>query len=533
MSIPHNAAEILDHHVEYELECADRLYLNLYLPILQDPRGAAWFWRKHRGYQFASSALMAPMSRAFVSKIEGFAVREGIDVVQFRRGQRKDDIAHDYLARFQGDEGVLFIGKAQEKAKVIRTERRHSEQTGAPYAWLVQRTSMVNQYYFYCVDKDFGPFFIKFCSYFPYNGKLCINGHEYLKRQLAKRGIAFEALDNGIRSCDDPKQAQKLADELTPERIDRLARKWFRKLPHPFPSKDRAAGFCYDISVLQAEFALTQVFDRPMTGRLFFEDIIRENVDLGRPDHVQLIFGRRVTRRTPGRFRTRVITDGVIPSLHVDYKSSRIKQYHKEGRALRTETIINDTYDFKIGRRLENLPALRQLGLQTNRRLLSVQRISHDCAIGEAAFEKIHRPTIVDDQRASALRLDDPRARALFAALLIFHLLPRGFTNKDLREHTAPLLGLRPGQYTQGKMSYDLRRLRLHGLIEKIPGSWRYRVTDFGFRSATFVTRAYNRLLRPGFAILSPPITPHAPPPLRLALQKVDEAVHKMWCGAA
>jgi hypothetical protein len=391
---------------------------------------------------------------------------------------------------------------------------------------------MVNQYYFYCVDQDFGPFFIKFCSYFPYNGKLCINGHEYLKRQLAKRGIAFEALDNGIRSCDDPKRAQKIADELSAERIDRLARKWFRRLPHPFPSKDRAAGFRYDISILQAEFSLTQVFDRPMTGRLFFEDIIRENVDLGRPDHVQLIFSRRVTRRTAARFRTRVITDGVIPSLYIDYKSSRIKQYHKEGRALRTETIINNTYDFDIGRRLENLPTLRQVGLQTNRRLLNVQKISHDCAIGEAAFEQIHRPNVVDDQRVSALRLDDPRARSLFAALLTFHLLPRGFTNKDLREHIAPLLGLRPDQYSQGKMSYDLRRLRLHGLVDRIPGSWRYRVTDFGFRSATFITRAYNRLLRPGLAMLSSPITPQAPP-LRVALQKVDEAVHKMWCGAA
>jgi hypothetical protein len=193
MSIARSAAEILNDHVEYELECADRLYLNLYVQILQDPRGAAWFWRSHRGHQFASSALMAPMSRAFVSKIESFAEHEGIDVIQFRRGQRKDDIAQQYLARFQADEGVLFIGKAQEKAKVIRTERRYSEQTGARYAWLVQSTSMVNQYYFYCVDKDFGPFFIKFCSYFPYNGKLCINGHEYLERQLRRRGIAFDS----------------------------------------------------------------------------------------------------------------------------------------------------------------------------------------------------------------------------------------------------------------------------------------------------------------------------------------------------
>ena len=105
--------------------------------------------------------------------------------------------------------------------------------------------------------------------------------------------------------------------------------------PHPFTPQDRAAGYRYDISILQAEFSLTQVLDRPTTGRVFFEEVIRENLDIGRPDHVQLIFDRRITKQTPGRFRTRVIAEGVTPSLHIDYKRSRIKQYHKEGRALR------------------------------------------------------------------------------------------------------------------------------------------------------------------------------------------------------
>ena len=134
---------------------------------------------------------------------------------------------------------------------------------------------------------------------------------------------------------------QEIADGLDAAKIDALARKWFRRLPHPFSRQDRAAGFRYDVSILQAELALTQVFDRPLTGRFFFEQVIRDNLDGGRPDQVQLIFDRGVTRRTPGRFRTRVLTEGVVPSLHVDYKSSRIKQYHKEGRALRTETIVN------------------------------------------------------------------------------------------------------------------------------------------------------------------------------------------------
>ncbi|MBI4494996.1 MAG: hypothetical protein HY690_19655, partial [Chloroflexi bacterium] len=237
-------------------------------------------------------------------------------------------------------------------------------------------------------------------------------------------------------------------------------RKWLASLPNPFRQADRAAGYGYDSSILQAEFALTQVLDRPLTGRVFFEEVIREHLDLGRPDQVQLIFARRVTKRTPGRFRTRVTPSVITPSLHIDYKHSRIKQYHKEGRALRTETTINDTRDFGIGKRLHNLPALRGVGFGANRRLLNVQRTSHDGAIGEDGFRRITRPIQVEGQRASALPFGDPRTQALFRALVLFCLLPQGFSNGALREQLVALLGIDPSHMTPGRMTYDLRRLR-------------------------------------------------------------------------
>ena len=212
-----------------------------------------------------------------------------------------------------------------------------------------------------------------------------------------------------------------------------MVRKWLARVPHPFTPADRAAGYHYDLSMLQTEFSLTQTLDRPVTGRVFFEQVIRDNLDVGRPDQVSLIFDRRVTRRTPGRFRTRVITDGVSPSLHIDYKNSRIKQYHKQGRALRTETTVNDTRDFGIGKRLENLTALRQVGFCANRRLLDVQQASTDCSIGEDAFRSITGPIVTGGQRAAALRFDDARVQALLSALVVFRLLPHGFANRDLR----------------------------------------------------------------------------------------------------
>ena len=525
MSIPRSVADVLRSHVTLEVEGIDRMYLNVYQPKLQAEKQAAWFFRFHRGQPVASSSLMGVMTNEYLRQVDAFVDKHHIPVVAFKKGERKDDIAASYRAGFTGTEGVLFLGKAQEKVNVFRTEKRTAD-NGKKYAWIVKSSVPVNQFYFYCIDEDFGPFFLKFCTYFPYNAKLCLNGHEYVKRQLAKEGIAFEPLDNGILSCADPKRLQKICDGLSAAKIDALLRKWLAKLPHPYTAADRQAGYRYDVSILQAEFSLTQVLDRPHTGRIFFEEIIRENLDIGRPDQVQLIFERRVTKRTPGKFRTRVLTQGVVPSLHVDYKNTKIKQYHKEGRALRTETTINDTRDFAIGRRLHNLPALREIGFQANRRLLHVQRLSHDCLIGEDAFAQLNAPVTVAGQRASALRFADPKVQALFSALLVFRLLPRGFSNRELRDHWAALLGKPSQSITPGQMTYHLRRLRLHGLMERLPESHRYRLTDQGWRSILFCSRCYNRSLRPGLAqVLPDQAAPETP--LRRGFDQLDEAIEQ------
>jgi hypothetical protein len=524
--VAQSVADILKDHVRLSVECIDRMYLNVFVPGLQYEQGIVRFFRAHRGQPLPSAALMAPMTRSFVTKLEGFVAQQAIALVAFRKGERKDAVMAEHLRRFGHDEGVVFIGKAQEKTKVFRTEKRRSPTTGAPYPWIVRATAMVNHYYIYAVDRDFGPFFLKFCSYFPFNAKLCLNGHEYAKRQLARQGIAFEPLDNGILSCADPKRLQKICDGLSAEKIDGLLRKWLRLLPHPFTGTDRKAGYRYDISILQAEFSLTQVLDRPAHGRLFFEQVIRENLDLGRPQEVQLIFNRRINRSTPGRWRTRIVTKDVTPSLNVYYKSARIKQYHKENRALRTETTINNAYDFGIGKRLCNLPKLRAIGFAANRRLLDVERMSHDCMLAETTFQTINSPVAAGDQRASGLRFGDPRVHPLLQAIVLFRQLAEGFRSANLRNHLAALAGRDPQSISQGAMTYQLRRLRLHGLIERLPGSFRYRVTDFGLRTALFFTRAYNRLLRPGLAAALP--GRHSiETPLKRAFDAVDRQINQ------
>ena len=274
--------------------------------------GVAAYFRGYKGHRFASTKEAVAMSEGFRRQVLDFAERKATPIIRFEKGMRKDDVMHKRLRKFKAREGVVFIGIAQEKARVPRTIRKGFGEGEGTIPWIDYTTAMVNHYYFYCVDEDFGAFFIKFCSYFPYTGKLCINGHEYLNGQLARRGIEFEALDNGLLRCADPAAAQRIAEAFDEKKIERFFRKWLSVLPHPYPAADRKAGFRYRLSVLQAEFSLTQIWDRPRHGRQFFEEVIRENIDLGRPETVQLIFARKMRRSTVagGRCRTRIVTEG-------------------------------------------------------------------------------------------------------------------------------------------------------------------------------------------------------------------------------
>ena len=236
-------AEILREQVTREGESIDRMYLNVYVPNLQRESGASWFLKQQRKYRVASSAAMAPISWAFIEAIEAYAKTHQVPLLTFEKGQRKDDIVAPYLRQAAGREGIVRIGKAQEKTTTFRTTKGHGPGSADRDPGLLRTSAMVNQYYFYGIDQDFGPFFFKFSAYFPYTAKFCLNGHEYLKCQLAQAGIAYEVLDKGILACADPVQLQAWADGLSAEKIEALVRKWQAHLPQAFTAAERAAGY--------------------------------------------------------------------------------------------------------------------------------------------------------------------------------------------------------------------------------------------------------------------------------------------------
>jgi hypothetical protein len=521
-------AEITRDHVTLTVDCIDRIYCNAYVPRLQTSGGMVGFLHQ-RGWEIPSPAALGPISDGFAHDLRAWATDHGVPWLHFEKGQRKDDIVEPYRSRFTATSGVVLIGVAQERATAWRARKETSAGSSHVHFSYYRTTVYVNHYYIYFIDAEWGPGFLKICSYAPYAMKLCLNGHEWAKRQLTAQGVAFEALDNGFLSCVDPAALQSVCDRLAPADILACFDRWCATVPLPLTADDRRAGFSYRVSILQVEISRTQVFDRPRRGREFFEQVIRDNLDLGRPDRVQLLFDRKIIKTTPGRFRTRVITRGVIPSLHIEYKRCQIKQYFKEGRALRTETTVNDAYDFGIGRGLSNFGRLRELGQQINTRVLEAERADHDGGLAEAELATLVEPgRTPSGQAAPGLKLGQPRVTALLQALCLFAHLPSGLTNARLRSLIAQLLALPEAGYTARQMGYDLRCLARKGLIERQGRSFVYQLTPTGRRTALFLTIAHARLYGPGVRSVVPDIAPTPPPPLRRALTVVDQAIATM-----
>lgn len=525
-----NVATILRDHVSLSTSCIDRLYLNGYVPKLQSSGQLCAFLEDHLGNRIASPAAIRPIHDRFVQAVAAFASQQWVPVVPFERGQRKDDVAARYRARFAAAEGVVFIGVAQERQFSFKSTKQLVPPRMVRFSFSRQSVA-VKQYYFYLQDAEWGPAFIKIGTYLPYPVRVCLNGNEWLKQQLRTEAVAFESLDNGFLWCANPDRLQQLADTLSPADVQAFFDRWLERLPWPLTSADRAAGYRHRLSIWQLEMSLTQVFTTPIYGRHFFEAVIRNNLDLGRPDRVSLLFSTRLRRNTrPPElgYKTRVITRGVAPSLHVEFKHSQVKQYFKEERALRTETTINDPLDFQRTKALDTLPHLRAIGQQINTRLLEIEQVADATLPCPSLFDRLQLPARSSTgQRVSALRFGDPRVLALFGALCRFGHLPDGFRNRDLRPLVAALLGRDPTSYTAGAMTYDLRRLRLHGMLERAPGTQRYTLTSNGTRAAFFYTTLHRRLRQlPGS---DDSTAVHIHPRLAAALRQLDNALNDLW----
>ena len=290
-----------------------------------------------------------------------------------------------------------------------------------------------------------------------------------------------------VRRLRRPGRLQAICDRFGPADIQAFFDRWITRIPTPLTPADRAAGYWWELSMRQVEVSRTLVFDDPRRARGFFESLVADNIGVGRPDEVRAVFAARTAKADP--------KDPSDPSVHARHRSEdglRLQAF--PGQAIpqgRESPSYRDrhqqTQDIGVLSRLEHLPELVAKARQVNDRLLMIERAGQGCAIGSALFERTHQPYIREGQRTGALRFGDTRAMALTGALCCVIHAVTGFTNQSLRGLVAGLLGT---AYTTNQMTYDLRRLRLHGLIERHPHTNTYTLTPEGLRVADLLHQA-------------------------------------------
>ncbi|MGH3237471.1 MAG: hypothetical protein ACRDOH_30290 [Streptosporangiaceae bacterium] len=519
------AAEMVAGHVTLDVSCLDRLYLNGYVAKLQTPGGVIYFFHDHRGKPIVSPALFEPIGEKFRRDIKDWAQANGVPLIRFAAGERKADVMAPYLeaAAATGRSQVVAVGCAQEFQLVWTARKRDTDPGMCPQFSFTKEQRRVSVFYVYIFDEQMGPGFIKICTYFPYPVKVWVNGHEWAKRQALAAGIGFTALSNGFASCDDPAGLQQICDRFGPGTVQVWFERWMARIPLPLTDADRAAGYWWELSMRQIETSRTLVFDQDVHARAFFEALLCENMDLGRPENVELLFrrGQRSGRPTippaGGGFRTAIDRYCHLITLNVFYRHSRLKQYLKDSVALRIETVVNDPKDLRCNRRLENLPELQAKARAINTRLMETETVGQGTALVSPVIERITRPTLTGEGRkAPALRFGDLRVQALAGTLAAMLFAVTGITNRSLR---ALMTGLLHRPYSMNQASYDLSRLARNGLIERVPGRNRYTLTRDGLLFAHIYTKVYDHILRP----LMAPDRPNAPPELTAALDTLDQ----------
>ena len=525
---PVTLADIVAGHVSLEIEAFDRIYLNGYVRGMQSSGQVASFLHS-RGFPIASPAALGQNAQAFRAAVRRYAQDNGIPQVSFRKGDRKLDVIRPYLeaAEQAGQSKVVAVGEAREFQWVFDATRKQDAGGGVWFRFY-RTERLVTCYYFYLHDRRIGPAFVKVCTYAPYPVKVWCNGHEIARRAALGEGIAVTPLANGFAATSDPARLQELCDMIQAGTLRVFFEHWMNRIPLPLTDADRAHGFWWELSMRQIEVSRTLVFDDPRRVRTVFEELLAGNMNLGRPEHAEIIFASRVTRKTPGVFSTRLLNRADQVTLNLSFRHSRIKIYLKQDRALRIETVINDPGDLGCKRSLEHLDELAAKARACNARLMDAVVAGQGSGIlANPVIERIARPTSDEaGRRVPAMRFGDPRVQALAGCLAVWDFAVSGITNKRLR---AWMTGLRGIPCTMNQASYDLARLRRNGLIERIARTNTYRLTADGLTFALVYSRVHDQVLYPLMAPGQPIATP---PPIRAAWRAITRHIDSTIAAA-
>jgi hypothetical protein len=515
------------HNIAFHYRCFDRLLLNAAIQPFQQPaRVMGFFWSYRRLYP-VSRQVLREIASQYHNWVQYAARKWGAPVLKAPEEERRDDFVAPYFRGAHPDQ-VVAILKAREPARLLISISKSATAQGH----LEYRGRWVDQYNFYIHDHAWGRMFVRVCPYFPFSARVYLNQHYWLAERLRARGLRFQRCANAFVRCSDPGQLQALADSLQPQDILRCAQKWLACLLPFFTARERRqAGVQHRLFFAQVEYCDNLIFKRRAALDRLGERLLDANRNLGQPDSLTLIFGRRIPKSYRGKLQT-VIEDRHLgnPVIRAHYKHGFVKQYVRDGRLLRTEPATNNVLDYGVNKAIENLPQLRGRATAIVDRYLDAQQDILETFVDRGQLRQLSQPTLGSSgRRIPGLKLDHPRQLALMHALVRFsHLAAAGtFTTRELHPQVAPALGCTTAAYKLASLRYELSKLRAKGLVEKLPHAHRYRLLPEGYRLCVVYLKLFEKIYAPLTAGLLEPFPGDAqlPPEKLTQLDKLYGAV--------
>ena len=430
--------------------------------------------------------------------VYSFAQNRRIPVLSSCPNVRNEDLVESHYRRFRGKQGVVCILRTMESCLTYVSRKPRFATKDPKHRFLQTCRRRVQCFYFYVLDPEFGRCWVKVQTHVPFGVAVCFNGHQWLAKRMEGLSQRFDRRDNCFMNSENWDKLQAEADQLDAHAIRRFCDRWVYRLAPFFSSSQRqAGGLYYQYFFSQTEYCHNIIFKRSVSLTNLFDRIIDRSRSVGRPDLLTTFFGTRVYLSQSGKLQTKIIDrDKAHPVIKTWYKKGWIKQYEKEGRLLRTECTVNNTYDVGVQKSLKNLLVLRQKMSDINQRYLDWLNPIFLSLVEDGALQSLSETTVVGMRRIPGIKIENRRLMAVVQSLPHFRNVPAGFTTQSLREHAVAAHRVQK-EYTLSQVRYDVGKLRAKGLIERVPGQHRYRLTCVGLNTCALLTKLRSYFFGP------------------------------------
>jgi hypothetical protein len=497
---------VLGSVVQFAYTCWDRIVLNGYLERLQRPENLVHFFHQVVGVDCIEPAVLERRTNAYKAWLRQVTEEHDIPLLPAPpKRVRNEDFVLPFYRRLKGEPGVACVLTSMEQGRtfVSYVPDRKTPSGDANYRCIRACRKRFLHYYWYVLDPVMGPMSVRVGSYLPFNVTCYLNGHSFVAQELRRDGIRFRKDDNAFLAVADVAALQAAADRLSAAILERRCNYWVRRLVPAFSLAERQAlapGYRY--SMAQMELATDIVFKRSAPLTAMFQRACELGVLVGGADRTMQLFGRHIDRRYQGKLQT-VLDQRQVghPVLRWYYHTSFAKNYTRgdrnSDRILRAETCSNDTRHFGVGRRLENLPRLRDKLQTTNDRTLALQAELLVSPVDTGQLATLAKPTLVGQRRIPGLKLHDDRVIRLLETLLHPAAFAGDWTTRELHARVLARHHLAEREYRLSQLRYDLSKLRAKGFVERLGTSRRYRLTPLGLKLGVLLVKLRTRLLGP------------------------------------